>query len=50
MNNTIDTCLAALHHGRKPASKLRGSSMTCTMRVVISAMRMVWGTPLGKKI
>ncbi len=35
---------------RKSASKLRGTSITCTMRVVISAMQMPWGSPLGRKI
>jgi hypothetical protein len=26
------------------------TSIACTMRVVISAMRMPWGSPLGKTI
>jgi len=46
----IDADLAALLHGQEVGQGLRGTSITWTMRVVISAMRMPWGSPLGRKI
>lgn len=46
----VDTHLTALLHGEASASRLRGPSIACTMRVVIAARRMPWGSPLGRTI